>query len=205
MIGLFLDVLLSSQSQTFDPNTFVNPGANKLAWAPSPNFNERPVDAVVDTIVLHHTASTTMESVVKWFATTDSQVSAHFTIGKDGSIVQHVNTFYRAWHAGRSQDAEGRTNVNNFSVGIEIVNKGDGSEPFTDPQVLAVRLLVGYLCRHRYRGQIKQITSHEFIAVPTGRKNDPLNYPWDSLKDVSEEFKIPLVYGRPNPPHPASR
>lgn len=187
-------------AQGFDPETYVDPGPNKIVWAPSPHFNDRPAGTVVDTIVLHHTASSNMKGVVKWFASPESRVSAHFTVGKDGSIVQHVNTFYRAWHAGASRLPDGTPNVNNMSVGIEIVNKGDGSEPYTDAQVLAVRLLCGTLVNHRYKGQIKRIISHEHIAVPTGRKNDPLDYPWDSLQDLGVE----LIFGRPNPPYAAS-
>lgn len=175
---------------------FKAPGRNKLAWASSPNFNPRPEGTVVDTIVLHHTASSSLEGVVKWFATTESQVSAHYTIGKDGSIVQHVNTFYRAWHAGASLDKFGRTNVNNFSVGIEIVNVGDGKDPWTPEQVEAVRLLCGALARYRYKGQIKQIVSHEYIATPPGRKPDPKNYPWESLNDLAKDLGIELIYGR---------
>jgi N-acetylmuramoyl-L-alanine amidase/AmpD protein len=109
-----------------------------------------------------------------------------------------VNTFYRAYHAGVSKDYFGRENVNNFSVGIEIVNVGNGSDPYPDAQVLAVRLLCGYLSRHHFRGQIKQIVSHEYIATPYGRKNDPINYPWESLFDLSDELKVALIYGRPD-------
>ncbi|MCE9558017.1 MAG: N-acetylmuramoyl-L-alanine amidase [Armatimonadetes bacterium] len=165
------------------------PGRNKVSWETSPNFGPRPVDAVIDTIVLHHTASSTLGGVVKWFATKDSQVSAHYTIGKDGSIVQHVSTFDRAWHAGNSMDIEGRTNLNNFTVGIEMVNVGDGKDPWTPEQVEAVHHLMAHLIKHRFPG-IKYITSHEFIAVPLGRKSDPKGFPWDSLKDLG----VKLVY-----------
>ena len=197
-----LATALLSQSAQTNPELigYKDPGRNKIAWVHSPNFNERPADAVVDTIVLHHTAGSSLIGTAKWFATTESQVSAHFTVGKDGSILQHVNTFYRAWHAGASEDKFGRNNVNHFSVGIEIVNVGDGKDPWNPEQVEAVRLLVTHLCRHRYKGQIRQITSHEFIATPTGRKNDPINYPWETLVPLSKELNIELVYGKPSPP-----
>ncbi len=161
-----------------DYSDWKDPGRNKVVWAGSPNFNERPAGTIIDTIVLHHTASSNLGSVVKWFATTESRVSAHFTVGKDGSIVQHVSTFDRAWHAGVSRDAYGREGVNDFSVGIEIVNKGDGSEPWTEEQLLAVNHVISVIVR---RHPIKQITSHKFIAVPEGRKNDPRDYPWERL------------------------
>lgn len=166
---------------------FKDPGRNIVVWDQSPNFSKRPGDAVIDTIVLHHTASSALPGVVKWFRNTASQVSAHFTIGKDGSIVQHVSTFDRAWHAGVSVDAQGRRNVNNFSVGIEIVNKGDGSEPWTEEQLNAVEHIVSVICR---RHPITQIVSHEFIAQPPGRKNDPINFPWDRMARFGKKISI---------------
>lgn len=184
MFELYLSFALNLAQQ----QPFVNPGPNKVIWVASPNFGPRPTDAPIDTIVLHHTAGDTLAGTVKWFAMTESQVSAHFTVGKDGSIVQHVSTFDRAWHGGNSMDVEGRTNVNNFSIGIEIVNIGDGKHPYPQAQVDAVRNLCAHLIRHRFPG-IKQITSHEFIAIPYGRKNDPINYPWDSLK----ELETPII------------
>ncbi len=167
---------------------FKDPGRNKVAWILSPNFGPRPANTVVDTIILHHTAGPTLKGTVNWFLNKESQVSAHFVIGKDGSIVQQVSTFDRAWHAGVSRDAAGRGNVNDYSVGIEIVNVGNGKDPYPDEQVLAVEHVVSVLMR---RFPIKQILSHEFIAIPKGRKNDPRGFPWDRMK----RFGVPLFYG----------
>lgn len=175
---------------------FTDPGPNKVVWVDSPHFNARPEGVKIDTIVLHHTAGSTLAGTVKWFTMPESQVSAHFTIGKDGSIVQMVSNYSRAWHAGVSKDSKERDNVNNFSIGIEIVNKGDGSEPYPPAQVKAVELLCRVLIDWF---PIRQITSHEYIAEPQGRKNDPINYPWESLEHVG----VPLIYGR-KPAKPAS-
>lgn len=167
-----------------------DPGYAKIVWDQSPNFNERPTGAVVDTIVLHHTAGSTLESCVKWFRTEESQVSAHFTIGKDGSIVQHVSTFARAWHAGVSKDHLGRENLNHFSIGIEMVNLGDGKDPWTDEQIE----VVAFLCAHLKRRfpTIRYLTSHEFVAEPQGRKIDPLGFPWSRLKSLELEMRFGL-------------
>jgi len=168
---------------------FQDPGANKVVWVDSPNFGARPDGVKIDTIVLHHTAGSTLAGTVKWFTMPESQVSAHFTVGKDGSIVQMVSNFDRAWHAGGSKDHKGRTNVNDYSIGIEIVNVGDGKDPYPAVQVKAVELLCRVLIDWF---PIRQITSHEYIAEPQGRKNDPINYPWESL----DKLNVPLVYGR---------
>ena len=158
---------------------FKDPGYAKVVWVQSPNFNSRPPETVIDTIVLHHTAGPDLIGCVKWFVNPDSKVSAHFVVGKDGSIVQQVSTFERAWHAGVSRDHLGRTNLNNSTIGIEMVNVGDGKDPWTKEQVECVGFLIGELKR-RFP-TIKYITSHEFIAVPRGRKPDPKNFPWNEL------------------------
>ena len=177
-----------------DQPKFVSPGRNNIAWIDSPNLSDRPEGTVVDTIVLHHTAGSSLSGTVKWFEMPESQVSAHYTIGKAGDIIQQVSTWKRAWHAGNSIDSLGRSNVNNFSVGIEIVNLGNGIDPYTPEQVEAVTLLVTHLSTRRF--PIKYIVSHEYIAEPAGRKNDPINYPWDSLKPLAERKNIQLIFGR---------
>ena len=163
------------------PAPWRDPGYNKLLWIQSPNCDDRPPGTVVDTIVLHSTVNPTLENTTDWFQQTKSQVSSHFTVGKDGSIVQNVSTFNRAWHAGASKDVEGREHLNNFSVGIEIVNLNDGKDPYTAAQVQVVHNLIGFL-KHRF--PLRYITSHEYIAVPHGRKTDPLGFPWDTVKDL---------------------
>lgn len=167
---------------------FKDPGYNKVVWVQSPNFDKRPPDAVIDTIVLHHTAGPDLGGTVRWFANPESRVSAHFTVGKDGSIVQHLTTFDRAWHAGVSRDVRGKESVNHFSIGIEMVNIGDGKDPWPKEQVEVVGYLIGVLKR-RFP-EIKYITSHEFIAVPRGRKPDPKNFPWKDL----DNHGIEMVY-----------
>lgn len=166
-----------------------DPGFNQVVWVDTPNQNKRPPGTVVDTIVLHHTAGVSLWSTVSWFATDKSQVSAHFCVGRDGSIVQFLSTYDRAWHAGVSLDAFGRKGVNDFSVGIEIVNKGDGTEEYPAAQLRALDNLFAVLLR-RFP-TVKQITSHEFIAEPQGRKNDPIKFPWERLK----HFGVSLYFG----------
>jgi N-acetylmuramoyl-L-alanine amidase len=163
------------------PQPWVTPGFNRLLWVQSPHYNERPPQyfADVDTVVVHATVSTTLEGTTKWFVMPESKVSAHFTIDKDGSVIQHVSTFDRAWHAGTSRDAQGRQGVNDFSIGIELVNMNDGIDPYTPEQVEVLGNIIAVMKR---RFPIKQIVSHEFIAIPPGRKSDPKNFPWEKLE-----------------------
>jgi len=141
-----------------------------LPTHPSPNFNARPEGMVVDTVVLHATVLNTLQEVVDKFADPESQVSAHYTIDRDGTVVCHVAEDQRAWHAGQSRMNDGRTGVNDFSVGIELVNLNDGVDPFPKAQIKAMRRLVrSIISRH----PIRYIVTHYQCADPPGRKSDP--------------------------------
>lgn len=75
-------------------------------------------------IVLHDTAGRLdHESSVRWLCDESARASAHFVIGRAGEIVQLAPTNVATWHAGQS-NWRGNSNVNGFSIGIEIVNPG---------------------------------------------------------------------------------
>lgn len=175
------------------PKTWKDPGYLNLIWIQSPNFGKRPGGITdVSTIVVHSTVIDTLERTTAAFQRGEPEnknpVSSHFTIGRDGSIVQNVSTFGRAWHAGAGVDASGRKGPNDYSIGIELVNLNDGKDPYPEAQIEALRGIIATMCR---RFPIKQIVSHEYIAQPPGRKNDPKNFPWDRLKD----FGLPIYTG----------
>ena len=170
------------------PSPWVDPGYLKIWWIQSPNFNARPTTAIVDTIVIHSTVIESLERTTKAFQDPKSQVSSHFTIGRDGSIIQNVSTFDRAWHAGVGMDVENRPNPNNYSIGIELVNLNDGKDPYPEAQLDALTGIIASMCR---RFPIKQIVSHEYIAQPPGRKSDPANFPWERL----QYFGLPIYRG----------
>ncbi|MHC5375801.1 N-acetylmuramoyl-L-alanine amidase [Enterococcus sp. LJL120] len=65
----------------------------------------------VDTIVVHHMATTNFDSVPGVWAT--RKASAHYGIGPTGEIRAYVDETKRAWHAG---------NENSRSIGIECCN-----------------------------------------------------------------------------------
>lgn len=136
----------------------------------SPNYNERPVGVIVDTVVLHATVLDTLDDVVDHFSNPATQVSAHYTIDRDGTVVCHVEEEMRAWHAGQSRMEDGRTNVNDFSIGIELVNLNDGVDPFPDQQIQAMRNLISSILK---RHPIRHIVTHYECADPPGRKSDP--------------------------------
>jgi N-acetyl-anhydromuramyl-L-alanine amidase AmpD len=153
-------------------------------YRPSPNFDERPPGIAIDTVVLHATVLDTLEHVEEHFANPASKVSAHYTIDRDGTIASHVPEDKRAWHAGISRMKDGRTGVNDFSIGIELVNLNDGADHFPQPQIEAMRdLLKAIIARH----PIKHIIPHYECADPPGRKTDPAGFDDAWVKDLLGE------------------
>ena len=96
---------------------------------PSPNFSERPKDAVIDTLVIHHTAEQNCEDALHILTDPNraGRVSSHYLICRNGTVYQLVDEKNAAWHAGVSEWF-GRKGLNGYSIGIELDN--NGSEPF---------------------------------------------------------------------------
>ncbi len=148
---------------------------------PSPNFDERPPGVTVDTVVIHATALDTLGEVIKHFANPESKVSSHYTIDRDGTVVSHVPEDRRAWHAGVSRMKDGRTGVNDFSIGIELVNLNDGSDPFPEQQIQTMRELLKLIIE---RHPVKYIVPHYECAEPRGRKSDPIGFDPAWIQDL---------------------
>jgi N-acetylmuramoyl-L-alanine amidase len=73
-------------------------------------------------IVIHYTVAQSKPGTVQTFKARD-YLSVHLCIGTDGSVTQMVPFNRLAYHAGESS-FQGRTSVNQFSIGIELVNPG---------------------------------------------------------------------------------
>ncbi len=146
---------------------------------PSPNHDDRK-GVKPSLIVLHYTGMETEGQALERLTNEDSKVSAHYTIGEDGSVYVHVDEERRAWHAGHSF-WQGETDINAHSIGIEIVNPGHewGYRPFTGAQM---KILIP-LCREimqRWNIEPENILAHSDVAP--SRKQDPGEYfPWHEL------------------------
>lgn len=151
-----------------------------IQWVGSPNYNQRRSPNDITAIVIHATANSTLRGVVDWFNNPNAKVSAHYTIGKDGRIVQHVKDSERAWHAGQSV-WKGRNSCNDYAIGIELVNLNDGRDPYPEAQHQANVALCAYL-RKRYNIEPDDIMGHVDIALPPGRKSDPRGYDLKRLR-----------------------
>ncbi|CAN5507209.1 hypothetical protein BH11ARM2_BH11ARM2_12390 [soil metagenome] len=194
-LAMTLSALFQGHLSETMPVPWVEPGRGKFYWLLSPNFNARPTDALIDTITIHATVVPTLEKTAEVFLRTASEVSAHYTVGRDGSYVMQVRTQDRAWHAGVSFGPDGRSNVNHYSIGIEMVNLNDGKDPWPDDQIQTLKWIIAGLKR---RYPIRQLVSHEYIARPVGRKNDPVAFPWEKLTDLG----LPMYFGEAQGPDP---
>jgi N-acetylmuramoyl-L-alanine amidase len=156
------------------------PAQPPIEWVGSPNFNRRRSPTDITAITMHSTANSSLKGVIDWFNNPNAQVSAHYTIGKDGKIVQHVRDSDRAWHAGQSA-WKGRSACNDYCIGIEMVNLNDGVDPYPEEQHQAAVAVCTYLC-YKYNISADDIMAHYDIALPPGRKTDPRNYDMNRLR-----------------------
>ena len=81
------EILTASEQPLFDAET--GDFAQPIAFVGSPNFDRRPRDEI-SAIVMHATGNDSLQVVVGWFNRPNAQSSSHYTIDKDGTIVQHV-------------------------------------------------------------------------------------------------------------------
>ena len=156
------------------------------SFVSSPNFSPRPIDAIVDCIVVHATVIDTLQGTVDRFLDLGPAVSAQYVVDRDGTTVQMVRDEDKAWHAGVSE-LDGIKGVNDFSIGIEMVNRNDGSDPYPDAQYEAVARIIKRVRKSNIVPD-NRIVSHEFIARPMGRKNDPKGFDFDKLKRLATEL-----------------
>jgi len=146
----------------------------------------------VQFIIVHYTATDNAGSIKEL---TSSRVSSHFLIldEDDNKIYSLVPLEQRAWHAGASS-FRGRTNINDTSVGIEIVGDGIAKEYRNNPyplydhyvefkpvQIEKTAQIIKFVAE-KYNIPAKNIIAHSDIAP--GRKKDPgAKFPWKELYD----------------------
>jgi len=177
----------------------------KAHWVISPNFDDRPQDSVIDTLVIHHISLPSgvfgNGAIDKFFQNQLNptahpyfaeihhlQVSSHFLIDRQGGLTQYVSTNRRAWHAGASE-LLGRQKCNDFSIGIEL--EGNSELPFESAQYETLAVLTKKLEKVY---SIKYIVGHSDIAP--GRKTDPgPNFDWSLFVRISKTSLEKLPFG----------
>lgn len=199
VVALLLFILLGCSNKTvkekplyeIDSTTYVATGKNSR----------------IRFIILHYTA---IGDEVSARALTGKNVSSHYLITskEEDPIYSLVPDLERAWHAGNSA-WDGRTNLNDSSIGIEIVNLGydinikygktyghrNNLRPtehfyaYDEHQIEKVAFLLKEL-KERYKVEDKNILGHSDISHQ--RKSDPgPKFPW---KELYEKHKLGTWY-----------
>ena len=176
---------------TIDPVTYNSVGQN---------FRQR-------FIILHYTALDDEYSIK---VLTEQEVSAHFliTTRDNEPIYNLVPEDRRAWHAGESEWKASK-NLNDSSIGIEIVNLGLNEvtltdsdtataralknqyrqAPYTEEQIKKIAILVKHLSE-KYEIAPENILGHSDVAPQ--RKLDPgPMFPW---KELYDKYNIGMWY-----------
>lgn len=134
---------------------------------PSPNFGPRRDGLLPRLVVLHYTEMHSAGAALDRLCSPAAEVSAHYLLGRDGTLWQLVEEEHRAWHAGAGQ-WQGVDDINSRSIGIELDN--DGQSPFSAPLMDALDpLLAGILSR--WRIPPSGVIAHSDMAPL--RKTDP--------------------------------
>ena len=109
----------------------------KIATDNSPNYSKKIRNYKdIKFVIIHYTGMQSEIESLKRLKSPKYKVSCHYLINRKGKIVQMVKDKFVAWHAGKSKWKNFK-NLNNFSLGIELVNKGHqfGYQSFSTKQI----------------------------------------------------------------------
>ncbi|WP_406703180.1 N-acetylmuramoyl-L-alanine amidase [Sodalis sp.] len=158
-------------------------------YAVDSSYPSQSQDHRIRFLIFHYTAVDDNESLQ---LLTHGHVSGHYLISSHptkihgkSAVLQLVPENKRAWHAGVSGWG-GRNNINDTSIGIEIVNDGFHESPtgkqwipyHKEQTVLAARLARDIIARYQIKPQ--NVLAHSDIAPL--RKTDPgPQFPWREM------------------------
>jgi len=147
----------------------------------SPNFNSKKRKSKqIKFIIFHYTGMKRELEAIKKLTNIQSEVSSHYLIKNNGSILTLVPDLYVAWHAGKSSWKSYKS-LNQKSIGIEITNPGHkfGYKKFSKKQIFSLLKLSKFLIK-KYKIGSKNILGHSDIA-PERKKDPGEKFPWKYL------------------------
>jgi N-acetyl-anhydromuramyl-L-alanine amidase AmpD len=159
----------------------------------SPNFTDRVIP--VRFVVLHFTA-TSLERTLEIFADPKAEASAHLVIDRDGGVHEVVECLSgsprRAWHAGKSRlesvslaGSKIVDNLNDCSLGIELVNLNGNLFPYSEAQYAALFKVIDRL-KGLYPDLAtpEAVVGHEHVAGFRGKGDPGWCFEWGRLFSV---------------------
>lgn len=145
-----------------------------------------------DTIVLHHTVSSTGKHVADWFKADrgKSRVAVPYVIDKDGTIYQLFDPKYWAYHTGTGN----KNNIEKRSIGIELVNEGPLKKIGED--------YFWFDAKYKYKGLVfdneEEWRGYRYFSVYMEKQLfalfDLLEYLFDRFPKITPRFSNELNY-----------
>lgn len=129
--------------------------------------------------VMSHIMQGYQATMVEW-AQKGQAPSAHFTIGRNGRLIQHVSIYQQAWHAGRLDGPNCRptnpllpanSNPNDYFIGIE--HEGFSGDPWTAEMLEADLAVHSWIFETLELKANKNTVTGHYTTAPCSRKHDP--------------------------------
>jgi N-acetylmuramoyl-L-alanine amidase len=147
----------------------------------SPNYSKKTRQKnSIKFVIIHYTGMQSEIESINRLKNNRAKVSCHYLINRKGLVTQMVMDNKVAWHAGRSKWKK-FNNLNENSIGIELVNKGHdfGYQKFSKDQISSLISLCKKL-KKKYLIKKENFLGHSDIAPL--RKLDPgEKFPWEKL------------------------
>ena len=107
------------------------------------NYSFREKNKIVKFIVIHYTGMKTLKLAYHKLSKNNSNVSIHYLISRNGNIFNLLCPKFKAWHSGKSK-WKNYVNINNYSIGIELENKGHefGYTNFSNKKYSSLKKLI---------------------------------------------------------------
>ena len=153
----------------------------KVFYNFSPNYSRQVRNLKsIKFVIIHYTGMQSEIESINRLKSHKHKVSCHYLINRRGNIIQMVRDKHIAWHAGKSR-WQNYYNLNESSLGIELVNKGHRIyyQNFTKAQIKSLIKLCKFI-KKKYRIKKENFLGHSDIAPL--RKIDPgEKFPWERL------------------------
>lgn len=161
--------------------------------------NYDPVEIKVEFLVIHYTSAGLLKTL-DIFRDPDSKASSHLVVDCDGAVYELISCLkgkcFKAWHAGEScWQAEGREwrRFNDFSIGVELVNKNGNLFEYTKEQYRSLQSVLEQLKAH-YAAlkNPERILGHEHIAGYRGKVDPGHCFDWSLFFEMNYDNPFPL-------------
>ncbi len=156
--------------------------------------------AKIETVVIHHAASTSFDSIARTFQNPARDASAHYAVGQNNNVDVIVPEAYTAWHCGNYP-------VNQRSIGIENVNStgAPGWEVAKSTKNTLVELVTDIVRRNPGIGKLepgKNLFGHKQVSQkPTACPQTLIDF----LPDLARRVNGAVFGSSPAPIPPPAR